>query len=156
MPMSSFIVYTEETFYFEDQIRAAAKDVFMRPEITELNFYNDAGFWFGTNVEESLYAGGTFLPILNMELKVHGHTPKFLYSRKHLEYSFSEKQILDKIDFYITETDCQGRLAVMEQINQAKFLKNYEVSINYLDFTEIRRFTDSVFYSRLSGIGFRL
>lgn len=128
-----------------------ARDVFLKPQITELNFYNDGGFWFGMNVEESLYSSGAFLPILEMELKVHGHTPKYLYSRKHLEYSYSEKKILDKIDFYITETDQNGILAVMEQINQSRFLKNYEISMNFHDFTGIRQFTDSVFYSRLAG-----
>ena len=94
----------------------------MHPEISELNFYNDAGFWFGMNIEESVYSTVAFIPILEMELKVHGHTPQFLYSRKHLEYSYSEKQILDTIDFYITETDQKGILEVMEQINQSKFM----------------------------------
>lgn len=150
MPMASLIVYSEETFYFDDQIRVVAKDVFMHPEISELNFYNDAGFWFGMNIEESVYSTVAFIPILEMELKVHGHTPQFLYSRKHLEYSYSEKQILDTIDFYITETDQKGILAVMEQINQSKFMKNYQIPMDFHDFMGIRQFTDSVFYSRLS------
>lgn len=150
MPMASLIVYSEETFYFDDRIRVVAKDVFMHPEITELNFYNDAGFWFGMNLEESLYSPVSFTPILEMELKVHGHTPEFLYSRKNLEYSYSEKQILDTINFYITETDQKGVLAVMEQIDQSKFMKNYQISMDFHDFMGIRQFTDSVFYGRLS------
>ncbi|MGN0415803.1 MAG: hypothetical protein ACI4FX_09970 [Agathobacter sp.] len=149
--MPSLIVYTEETFYFEDGIHVIAKDEFMRPEMTDLNFYRDSGFWFGMSVEESLYSNGTFLPILDMELKIHGHTPKFLYSRKHLEYSYSEKQILDKIDFYITMTDRRGVLSLMEQVNQSRFLKSYEIAMDYHDFTGIRQFADSVFYSRLGG-----
>lgn len=149
--MPSVIVYTEEAFYFEEQIHVVAKNVFLRPEITDLNFYHEGGFWFGMNVEESLYSSGEFLPILDMELKIHGHTPKFLYSRKHLEYSYSEKQILDKIDFYITMTDRRGVLSVMEQVNQSRFLKSYEIAMDYHDFTGIRKFTDSVFYSRLAG-----
>ena len=149
--MPSVIVYTEEAFYFEEQIHVVAKDVFLRPQMTELNFYKEGGFWFGMNVEEPIYSSGGFLPISEMELKIHGHSPKFLYSRKHLEYSYSEKQILDKIEFYITETDRKGVLSVMEQINQSRFLKNYEISMSFRDFTEIRRFTDSVFYSRLAG-----
>ena len=44
-------------------------------------------------------------------------------ARKSLGSPEKQLECLDKIDFYITETDCQGRLAVMEQINQAKFLK---------------------------------
>lgn len=150
MSMSSLIVYTEETFYYEDQIHVVAKDVFMHPEITELNFYNDAGFWFGMNIDESLYSSVAFTAIVEMELKVYGHSPGFLYSRKHLEYSYSEKKILDTIDFYITETDQKGVLAVMEQIDQSRFMKNYQIAMDFHDFVGIRQFTDSVFYSKLA------
>lgn len=149
--MPSLIVYTEETFYFEEGIHVTAKDEFMRPEMTDLNFYRDTGFWFGMSVEESLYSNGTFLPILEMELKVYGHTPKFLYSRKHLEYSYSEKQIMDTDNFYITATDRRGIVAVMEQVNGSRFLKNYELAMDFNNFTGIRQFTDSLFYSRLSN-----
>ena len=80
-------------------------------------------------------------------MRRHGHSPKFQYSRKHLEYSYSDKRVLDTVDFYITKTERKNVLAVMEQINHSKFLKNYEVNLNFHDNISIRQFTDSIFYS---------
>lgn len=148
--MPSLMVYTEECFYFDDHIHVIARQEYMRPEITNLNFYNELGYWFGMNVRASLYENDELRPILTTELRGRGYSVEFQYSRKHLEYSCSEKGLLDSVDFYITETGEKNVLAVMEQINRSKFLKNFEVNLNFYDYCSIRQFTDSIFYSQFT------
>ena len=145
--MPSLMVYTEECFYYRENIHVVAKQEFMNPDVTNLNFYNEFGFWFGIDIGASLYSSNDFEPILEEELRRHGHSPELQYSRKHLEYSYSDKRVLDTVDCYITKTERKNVLAVMEQINHSKFLKNYEVNSNFHDYISIRQFTDSIFYS---------
>ena len=115
--MPSLMVYTEEIFYYGDHIHVVARQEFANQNVTSLAFYNEFGFWFGMEIEDSLYSSNEVEPVLACELKRYGHCPEFQYSRKHLEYSYSDKRVLDTVDFYITETERKDVLAVMEQLN---------------------------------------
>ena len=53
--MPSIMVYTEETFYYTDGIRVVAREEYMRPDVTELSFYQKEGFWFGFEAPYSIY-----------------------------------------------------------------------------------------------------
>ena len=54
--MPSIMVYTEETFYYTDGIRVVAREEYMRPDVTELSFYQKEGFWFGFEAPYSIYS----------------------------------------------------------------------------------------------------
>lgn len=144
--MPSLMVYTEEIFYYGDHIHVVARQKFANQNVTSLAFYNEFGFWFGMEIEDSLYSSNEVEPVLACELKRYGHCPEFQYSRKHLEYSYSDKRVLDTVDFYITETERKDVLAVMEQLNHSKYLKNFEVNLKFHDFVAIRQMIDSIFY----------
>jgi hypothetical protein len=144
--MPSLTVYTEETFYYEDDIRVKARQDYMDGSMTDLTFYMDGGIWFNYEIHDSIYTMQGMRALIVYKMKERGHTPDFLYSRKWIEYSCSEKRVVDTVDFYITETDQPGVISVMEQINRSPHLKMCCLKNHFYDFPAIRQFTDSVFY----------
>lgn len=144
--MPSVMVYTEETFYYEEEIHVVAKQEYFSPNETRLNFYRDHSFWFSFDSQESIYSLQGLQAILDCKLKEYGHSPEFKYSRKKIEYSYSDKRVFDKVNFYITESNQSGILSVMEEINQSKHMKAWDLNLKFDDFTGIRQFTDSIFY----------
>lgn len=144
--MPSIMVYTEETFYYEENIHVIAKQEYFAPGETRLNFYKEHSFWFSFDTPESIYSIQGLQPLLIYKLKEHGYTPDFKYSRKRIEYSYSDKRVFDKVDFYITESNEPGVLSVMEQINHSKHMRAWNLPLKFYDFTGIRQFTDSIFY----------
>ena len=70
--MPSIMVYTEETFYYTDGIRVVAREEYMRPDVTELSFYQKEGFWFGFEAPYSIYTmqGIRALIELNFAIRV--------------------------------------------------------------------------------------
>ncbi len=144
--MPSVMVYTEETFYYEEEIYVIAKQEYFSPDETRLNFYMDRSFWFSFDTQESIYSMQGLQAIINYKLKEYGHTPDFKYSRKKIEYSYSDKRVFDKVIFYITESNQPGILSVMEEINQSRHMRAWDLPLKFDDFTGIRQFTDSVFY----------
>jgi hypothetical protein len=141
------MVYTEEEFYYEEDIHVIARQNYLNSNATCLTFYMDGDFWFSFEIEDSIYTMQGIRALLIYKMKERGHTPEFKYSRKRIEYSCSEKQILDTVDFYITESNQPGVLSVMEQINHSKHLRAWNFKTQFYDFTGIRQFTDSIFYS---------
>ena len=144
--MPSVMVYTEETFYYEGNIHVVAREEYMHPEVTELSFFLEEGFWFGFEAPYSIYTMQGLEALVAMKLKQYGKPSKFKYSRKKIEYSYSEKNVLDSVAFYITKSDHPGILSVMEEINHSKHLRSWNIQMDYDKFTEIRQYTDSVFY----------
>ena len=144
--MPSIMVYTEETFYYEEGIHVIAKQEYLAQNETRLNFYMDHSFWFSFDTPESIYSLEGLQAVVTYKLKEYGHTPEFKYSRKRIEYSYSDKRVFDKVDFYITESNEQGVLSVMQQINQSKHMRAWNLSLKFQDFVGIRQFTDSIFY----------
>lgn len=144
--MPSIMVYTEETFYYEEGIHVIAKQEYLAQNETRLNFYMDHSFWFSFDTPESIYSLEGLQAVVAYKLKEYGHTPEFKYSRKRIEYSYSDKRVFDKVDFYITESNEQGVLSVMQQINQSKHMRAWNLNLKFQDFVGIRQFTDSIFY----------
>jgi hypothetical protein len=144
--MPSLTVYTEETFYYEDNIRVLAKQNFMDGNTTNITFFMDDQVWFQYEIHDSIYTMQGIKALLVCRMKEHGHTPDFKYSRKWISYNCSEKSIVDTVDFYITETDHPGTIAVVEQVNHSNHLKSRNIGMHFYDFPAIRQFTDSVFY----------
>ena len=103
--MPSIMVYTEETFYYTDGIRVVAREEYMRPDVTELSFYRKEGFWFGFEAPYSIYTMQGIRALIELKLRQYDCTPEFRYTRKKIEYSYSEKKILDSVIFYITKSD---------------------------------------------------
>jgi hypothetical protein len=145
--MPSLMVYTEETFYYQEDIHVIARQDYLNPNETCLTFFKEGDFWFSFEIADSIYSMQGIRALIIFKMKERGHTPDFMYSRKRIEYDCSEKQILDTVDFYITESSQSGVLSVMEQINHSKHLKAWNVKMQFYDFTGIRQFTDSIFYS---------
>ena len=147
--MPSIMVYTEETFYYTENIRVVAQEEYMRPDVTNLNFYQKDGLWFSMKAPYSIYTMQGIRALIEMKLKERGNCSKtleFLYSRKKIEYSYSEKQVLDSVIFYITKSNQPGILSVMEQINHSSHLCSWNLQLPYHDFIQIRQYTDTVFY----------
>jgi hypothetical protein len=144
--MPSLTVYTEETFYYEDQIRVVARQDTMNGSLTSLTFYKEDMIWFLYEIQDSIYTMQGMRALLVCKMKEHGYTPDFLYSCKWIEYSCSEKEVVDTVDFYITESDQPGVLSVMEQINRSPHFKAWNLNTRFYDFTGIRQFTDAIFY----------
>lgn len=144
--MAGLMVYTEETYYFEEKIKVIVRQGVLQEREANMSFYNKDGFWFAMNVKDSIYELDGVTSLIAVKLKQHGHSPKFKYSCKHINYSCSEKQILDTVDFYITESNEPQVLSVMEQINHSPHLKAWNVNLHFSDFAGIRQFTDSIFY----------
>lgn len=144
--MPSVMVYTEETFYYEEEIHVVAKQECFSPNETRLNFYKDHSFWFSFDTQESIYFMQGLQALVTLKIKEYGHSPKFKYSRKRIEYSYSDKRVFDKVNFYITESNQLGILSVMEEINQSRHMKAWDLNLKFDDFTGIRQFTDSIFY----------
>ena len=84
--------------------------------------------------------------LIELKLRQYDCTPEFRYTRKKIEYSYSEKKILDSVIFYITKSDQPGVLSVMEEINHSTHLCFWNMKVPYHDFEEIRKHTDAVFY----------
>ena len=93
------MVYTEETFYYTDGIRVVAREEYMRPDVTELSFYQKEGFWFGFEAPYSIYTMQGIRALIELKLRQYDCTPEFRYTRKKIEYSYSEKKILDSVIF---------------------------------------------------------
>lgn len=144
--MPSIMVYTEETFYYTDGIRVVAREEYMRPDVTELSFYQKEGFWFGFEAPYSIYTMQGIRALIELKFRQYDCTPEFRYTRKKIEYSYSEKKILDSVIFYITKSDQPGVLSVMEEINHSTHLCFWNMKVPYHDFGEIRKHTDAVFY----------
>lgn len=89
--MPSIMVYTEETFYYTDGIRVVAREEYMRPDVTELSFYRKEGFWFGFEAPYSIYTMQGIRALIELKLRQYDCTPEFRYTRKKIEYSYSEK-----------------------------------------------------------------
>lgn len=90
--MPSIMVYTEETFYYTDGIRVVAREEYMRPDVTELSFYRKEGFWFGFEAPYSIYTMQGIRALIELKLRQYDCTPEFRYTRKKIEYSYSEKR----------------------------------------------------------------
>lgn len=144
--MPAIMVYTEETYYYTEGIHVIAKEEYMRPDVTNLNFYKKDGFWFGFEAPYSIYTMQGIRALIELKLKQYDCRPDFLYSRKKLEYSYSEKTVLDSVIFYVTKSNQPGILSVMEEINHSKHLCSWNMQAAYDDFIGIRSYTDSVFY----------
>lgn len=144
--MPSVMVYTEETFYYTDGIRVVAREEYMRPEVTELNFYQKDGFWFGFEAPYSIYTMQGLRALIQLKLKQYDTAPELQFTRKKLEYSYSDKRVLDSVIFYVTKSDRPGVLSVMEQINHSTHLCAWNMCVPYDNFVEIRRQTDTIFY----------
>lgn len=145
--MPSIMVYTEECFYYTENIHVVAREEYMRPDVTNLSFYNQDGFWFGFEAPYSIYTMQGLRALIDLKLRQYDcSTAEFLYTRKKIEYSYSEKQVLDSIIFYITKSNQPGILSVMEQINHSSHLCSWNLQLPYQDFVQIRRYTDCVFY----------
>jgi hypothetical protein len=144
--MPSLTVYTEETFYYQEDIHVVARQNYMDAGSTSLTFYMDGDIWFNFELHDSIYTMQGMRALIIYKMKEHGHTPDFLYSCKRIEYSCSEKKVLDTVDFFITESNQPGVLSVMEQINHSQHYKAWNLKMHFYDFTAIRQFTDSIFY----------
>ncbi len=147
--MPSVMVYTEETFYYSEDIHVVAQEEYMHPDETELNFYQKDGFWFAIKAPYSIYTMQGIRALIELKLKERKNCssdPEFLYARKKIEYSYSEKQVLDSVIFYITKSNQPGILSVMEQINHSSHLCSWNLKLPYHDFIQIRQYTDKVFY----------
>lgn len=147
--MPSVMVYTEETFYYSENIHVVAQEEYMRPDVTDLNFYQKDGFWFSIKAPYSIYTMQGIRALIELKLKERktcSSNPEFLYARKKIAYSYSEKQILDSVIFYITKTNQPGILSVMEQINRSSHFCSWNLKLPYHDFLQIRQYTDTVFY----------
>jgi hypothetical protein len=144
--MPSLTVYTEETFYYEDDVRVVAKQNCMDGNLTNVTFFKEDRVWFQVDIHDSIYTMQGIKALLVCHMKEHGYTPDFKYSRKWITYSCSEKAVVDQVDFYITETDQPGVISVIEQVNRSQHLQARNLKIHFYDFPAIRQFTDSVFY----------
>jgi hypothetical protein len=150
--MPSLTVYTEEIFYYQDNIHVLARQDYMNGGVTDLVFYKNEQVWFNFEVNDSIYTMQGMRALLIVKMKEHGYAPDFMYSRKRIEYSCSEKQVVDTVDFFITESDQPGILSVLEQINHSSHLKAWSLKKRFYDFLAIRQFTDSLFYGRFVTI----
>lgn len=72
--------------------------------------------------------------MIELKLRQYDCTPEFRYTRKKIEYSYSEKKILDSVIFYITKSDQPGVLSVMEEINHSTHLCFWNMKVPYHDF----------------------
>jgi len=144
--MPSLMVYTDEEFYYEENIHVLVRQNYLIQNETDITFYMDGDFWFGFTVADSIYSMQGIHSLLSIKMKEHGHTPELKYSRKRIEYSYSDKSVLDTVIFFITESDQPGILSVMEQINHSRHLKAWNLEQQFYDFPAIRQFTDSIFY----------
>ena len=118
--MPSIMVYTEETFYYTDGIRVVAREEYMRPDVTELSFYQKEGFWFGFEAPYSIYTMLGIRALIELKLRQYDCTPEFRYQ--------------------------PGVLSVMEKINHSTHMCFWNMKVPYHDFGEIRKHTDAVFY----------
>lgn len=150
--MPSIRVYTEETFFYEDDIHVIVRQDYWNPNETSLTFYLRKDFWFGFVISDSIYAMQGIRALIIYKMKEHGYTPDFKYSCKRITYNYSEKKVLDRVDFYIAESDQPGILSVMEQVNNSQHMKAWNLKCKFYDFMEIRKFTDSIFYGMFSAI----
>lgn len=106
--MPSIMVYTEETFYYTDGIRVVAREEYMRPDVTELSFYQKEGFWFGFEAPYSIYTMQGIRALIELKLRQYDCTPEFRYTRKKIEYSYSEKKDSRFRDFLYHEIRSAG------------------------------------------------
>jgi hypothetical protein len=144
--MPSLTVYTEETFYYENDIHVVAKQNCMDGNLTNITFFKENQVWFQSDLHDCIYTMQGIKALLVCRMKEHGYTPDFRYSRKWITYCCSEKAVVDQVDFFITETDQPGVISVIEQVNHSHHLKSCNLRMHFYDFPAIRQFTDSVFY----------
>ena len=78
--MPSIMVYTEETFYYTDGIRVVAREEYMRPDVTELSFYQKEGFWFGFEAPYSIYTMQGIRALIELKLRQYDCTPEINHS----------------------------------------------------------------------------
>lgn len=148
--MSSLMVYTDEDYFYEEEIHVNVRQNYLIQNESRVTFYRGGNVWFTFSVPDSIYSLHGIEAMNSCKLKEYGYTSELKYSRKRIEYSYSDKKVLDSVIFFITKSDQPGVLSVMMQVNHSKHLKAWNLEKPFEDFAAIRQFTDSIFYGLFS------